>query len=72
MCSLTHISCGRQKYGFVHLSAGDMLRAERQREGSQYGELINKHIKDGSIVPVAITCALLEKVGGRPCVRLSN
>ncbi|XP_043224419.1 UMP-CMP kinase-like isoform X2 [Amphibalanus amphitrite] len=55
--------CARivEKYGFVHLSAGDLLRAERQREGSQYGDLINKHIKDGSIVPVAITCALLEK-----------
>ena len=27
-------------YGFVHLSAGDLLRAEQVREGSEYGELI--------------------------------
>uniref|UniRef100_A0A183V0E5 UMP/CMP kinase n=1 Tax=Toxocara canis TaxID=6265 RepID=A0A183V0E5_TOXCA len=46
--------------GFIHLSAGDLLRAERQREGSQYGALIEEHIKNGTIVPVEITCKLLE------------
>lgn len=54
----------RQEYGFVHLSAGDLLRAERQKPGSQYGDLINEHIKNGTIVPVAITCKLLEQVSG--------
>nr|ACO14768.1 UMP-CMP kinase [Caligus clemensi] len=48
------------KYGFVHLSAGDLLRAERQKEGSEYGELIEHHIVNGTIVPPAITCALLK------------
>lgn len=48
------------QYGFVHLSAGDLLREERNRSGSQYGELIEKYIRDGQIVPVEITCALLE------------
>jgi UMP-CMP kinase len=46
--------------GFIHLSAGDLLRAERQRKGSEFGELIETHIRNGSIVPVEITCKLLE------------
>lgn len=36
------------------------MRAERNREGSQYGELINHYIKEGLIVPMEITVALLE------------
>jgi len=53
--------CARivQKHGFVHLSAGDLLRAEQQKAGSRYGELIRGHITGGTIVPVAITCRLL-------------
>jgi len=47
-------------FGFVHLSAGDLLREERQRKGSQYGDLINNYIKEGKIVPAKITIALLE------------
>ncbi|KAK9890173.1 hypothetical protein WA026_008977 [Henosepilachna vigintioctopunctata] len=50
-----------QKYGYVHLSAGDLLREERAKPGSQYGELIESYIRDGKIVPVEITCSLLEK-----------
>ncbi|XP_014287646.1 UMP-CMP kinase [Halyomorpha halys] len=49
-----------KEYGFVHLSAGDLLREERQRSGSQYGELIETHIRNGTIVPVEITCKLIE------------
>ncbi|WKX93854.1 hypothetical protein Q1695_011261 [Nippostrongylus brasiliensis] len=45
---------------FVHLSAGDLLRAERQRKDSKYGQLIEEHITNGTIVPVEITCKLLE------------
>ncbi|KAK9475233.1 adenylate kinase-domain-containing protein [Dipodascopsis tothii] len=48
-------------YNFVHLSAGDLLRAEQKREGSQYGELIKTYIKEGQIVPQEITIALLEQ-----------
>ena len=44
----------------MHLSAGDLLRAERQRPGSKVGEEIERHIKSGSIVPVEITCKLLQ------------
>uniref|UniRef100_A0A1I8ADK2 UMP-CMP kinase n=1 Tax=Steinernema glaseri TaxID=37863 RepID=A0A1I8ADK2_9BILA len=50
----------QKNFGFVHLSAGDLLREERQRPGSQFGELIESHIKNGTIVPVEITCKLLE------------
>ena len=44
----------------MHLSAGDLLRAEQERPGSQYGELIKTYIKEGRIVPMEVTIALLE------------
>ncbi|KAF9907778.1 hypothetical protein BX616_000336, partial [Lobosporangium transversale] len=47
-------------FGFVHLSAGDLLRAEQERPGSQYGDLIRSYIKEGKIVPMEVTIALLE------------
>ncbi|KAJ3190099.1 bifunctional uridylate/adenylate kinase [Gaertneriomyces sp. JEL0708] len=48
-------------YGFVHLSAGDLLRAEQNRPGSKYGDLIRNYIKEGQIVPMEITIALLHQ-----------
>ncbi|XP_076231382.1 cytidine/uridine monophosphate kinase Dak1 isoform X2 [Calliopsis andreniformis] len=42
-------------------AAGDLLREERAKPGSQYGELIENHITNGTIVPVAITCSLLDR-----------
>jgi UMP-CMP kinase len=51
-----------QNFGYVHLSAGDLLRAERQRAGSKVGEEIEDHIRKGTIVPVEITCTLIENV----------
>ncbi|XP_043941765.1 UMP-CMP kinase [Protopterus annectens] len=50
-----------ETYGFTHLSAGDLLRAERARPGSEYGEMIDTYIRNGNIVPVEITICLLEK-----------
>ncbi|KAL3233587.1 Uridylate kinase [Nakaseomyces bracarensis] len=47
-------------YKFVHLSAGDLLRAEQNREGSEFGELIKHYIKEGLIVPQEVTLSLLE------------
>ncbi|KIX06577.1 uncharacterized protein Z518_04553 [Rhinocladiella mackenziei CBS 650.93] len=47
-------------YGFIHLSAGDLLREEQNNEGSEYGQLIKDYIKDGLIVPMEITVKLLE------------
>lgn len=49
-----------QDYGFTHLSAGDLLRDEQDREGSEYGDMIKKYIKDGLIVPMEVTVKLLE------------
>ncbi|CAI5729467.1 hypothetical protein KXD40_003595 [Peronospora effusa] len=49
-----------QKYGFVHLSAGDLLREERE-SGSANGEMIDRMIKEGQIVPVKITLNLLQQ-----------
>ncbi|KAF9653161.1 UMP-CMP kinase [Thelephora ganbajun] len=49
-----------QEFGFCHLSAGDLLRAEQNREGSQYGAMIKQYIKDGQIVPMEVTIKLLE------------
>lgn len=46
-------------YGFTHLSAGDLLRAEQVRKESQYGDLIKSYIREGKIVPMEITVALL-------------
>ncbi|CAF1294218.1 unnamed protein product, partial [Rotaria sp. Silwood1] len=45
---------------YVHLSAGDLLREEAAKPDSALGHEINEHIKNGSIVPVAVTCKLLE------------
>jgi UMP-CMP kinase len=41
-----------QDFGFIHLSAGDLLRAERERKGSVYGDLIESYISNGQIVPM--------------------
>lgn len=49
-----------EQYGFIHLSAGDLLRAEQERPGSQFGELIKDYIKNGLIVPMEVTIQLLE------------
>ena len=41
-------------------TAGDLLRAEQVREGSQFGGLIQTCIREGTIVPMEITVKLLE------------
>jgi len=54
--------CGKLKeeFDFCHISAGDQLRAEQERQGSTYGELIKTCIKEGTIVPMEVTIKLLE------------
>ena len=47
-------------YGFCHLSAGDLLRAEQDREGSEVGAMIKDYIRNGEIVPMEVTIKLLE------------
>lgn len=60
------------EFGYKHLSAGDLLRAERNSPGSQYGEMIEKHIQEGKIVPVEVTCSLLEKAMDEHCKSLAS
>lgn len=47
-------------YGFKHLSAGDLLREEQDRPGSEFGEMIKDYIRNGQIVPMEVTIQLLE------------
>lgn len=48
----------QEQFGYVHLSAGDLLRAERE-SGSELAEMINTYIKEGKIVPAEVTVRLL-------------
>eukprot|EP00527_Entomoneis_sp_CCMP2396_P005539 CAMPEP_0198144870 /NCGR_PEP_ID=MMETSP1443-20131203/19087_1 /TAXON_ID=186043 /ORGANISM="Entomoneis sp., Strain CCMP2396" /LENGTH=262 /DNA_ID=CAMNT_0043808353 /DNA_START=121 /DNA_END=909 /DNA_ORIENTATION=+ len=47
-----------ERLGWKHLSAGDLLRAERQK-GGDLGDLINARIAAGALVPSEVTCQLL-------------
>ena len=47
-------------YGFKHLSAGDLLREEQDRPGSEFGEMIKEYIREGNIVPMEVTIQLIE------------
>lgn len=47
-------------YGYVHLSAGDLLREERD-SGSPDGDMINQMINEGKIVPVEVTVNLIRR-----------
>ena len=55
-------NCARlvENYGMLHLSAGDLLRAERDSD-SPDGELIRNIINEGKIVPGDITINLIKK-----------
>lgn len=48
-----------EEFGYVHLSAGDLLRAERA-SGSELADMINTYIKEGKIVPAEVTVGLLK------------
>lgn len=48
-------------FGYKHLSAGELLRKERQREGSHLAKEIEKVIRAGSVVPSEIIAKLLEQ-----------
>ncbi|KAI0693892.1 UMP-CMP kinase [Cytidiella melzeri] len=47
-------------FGFCHLSAGDLLRAEQNRPGSEHGEMIRTYIREGQVVPMEVTVKLLQ------------
>lgn len=49
-----------KNFGFVHISAGDCLRAERD-SGSDLAKEINDDIAEGRIVKAEVTIGLLRK-----------
>lgn len=55
-------NCARMvaDFGYQHLSAGDLLRAERA-SGSKLGEMIEGLISQGKIVPSEVTVRLLKE-----------
>lgn len=59
--ALTRIYCApNTASSYVHLSAGELLRQERE-SGSSDGRLIDEYIREGRIVPVSISLGLLRK-----------
>jgi len=48
-----------EKYNYTHLSAGDLLRAER-KSGSENAQKINDLISAGQLVPSDITVGLIK------------
>jgi len=46
---------------WAHLSAGDLLRAERKKSDSELGTLINSRIAAGQLVPSEITVRLIKE-----------
>jgi len=50
-----------KNYPCVHLSAGQLLREETEKEGSPHGQMIEECLVAGRIVPVEISLALLEQ-----------
>ncbi|KAF4395269.1 hypothetical protein F8388_001656 [Cannabis sativa] len=49
-----------EHFGYTHLSAGDLLRAEI-KSGSENGTMIQEMIREGKIVPSEVTIKLLQK-----------
>ncbi|TYI85599.1 hypothetical protein E1A91_D04G007200v1 [Gossypium mustelinum] len=49
-----------QDFGYTHLSAGDLLRAEKN-SGSENGIMIQNMMNEGKIVPSEVTIKLLQK-----------
>ncbi|XP_074263567.1 UMP-CMP kinase 3-like [Silene latifolia] len=49
-----------QHFGYTHLCAGDLLRAEI-KSGSENGTMIQTIIKEGKIVPSEVTVGLLQQ-----------
>lgn len=51
---------GHEHRTILHLSAGDLLRAEQGKQASPYAALIRDRIVQGAIVPMQITINLLK------------
>ena len=49
-------------FNYIHLSAGELLRIEQYKPDSKFAKQINECLQVGKILPVKITCTLLENV----------
>lgn len=58
--NIQYTPTNEQMHSYVHLSAGELLRQERE-SGSKDGQLIDEYIREGRIVPVAISLGLLQR-----------
>merc|ERR1712136_72915 len=47
-----------QKYGYCHLSSGDLLR-EEVASGSERGQQLNEIMKSGALVPLETVLAMI-------------
>lgn len=56
----TQCACLVHEFDFKHLSAGDLLREEQDRQGSRFGDMIKEFLREGKIVPSEVTVQLLE------------
>lgn len=54
----------KEKYGYTHLSSGDLLRDE-VKSGSQLGTALDATMKNGDLVPTEVAFAVF------PCCRYS-
>jgi adenylate kinase len=57
------------QYGLIHLSTGDILRAER-KAGTQLGQEANRYIEKGALVPDQVVIGMIEhhidkNIGGK-------
>ncbi len=56
-----------ERYGFVHLSTGDMLRAAT-KAGTELGKRAHEFMKDGKLVPDELVIAMtIERIGQDDC-----
>jgi UMP-CMP kinase len=59
-----------ERFGYHHLSAGDLLRAEKQ-SGTAEGEMINEFIKEGHAHPHLTELTRASTLGAVAAGRLS-
>ena len=56
----THSEKIVKEYGVLHLSTGEMMRAEK-KSGSELGELLSSYMDNGKLVPDEVTIKILKK-----------
>jgi UMP-CMP kinase len=49
-----------EDFGYVHFSAGELLRQERERADSPYKDCIDENLRKGLFTPPGIICSILE------------